>query len=450
MRIYISGIQDKNIPDCANYNANYIPNEEFIASLGNSNGNDFFIWAYQAPWGNKGDMSLDKLNKWNNDQLAILSIVKKLKKNVILFDENRLPSTYILSSISDQNCKEKFEEGVQSTQNEFDALYTGLLSVWGKKYLNTLERLDKSPLNFNKKIVQNKNKISSSSEQLELWLQFIKESHENQTRVKSLKKDLNKRFIELAKLTTFQEEKAKAHELELNKLNDEINELKSQKESKNSDLNLTQQQTLSIEIEEKNNHIDSLSKEISLLKETIQNSNKKIDTLTKELNECKQSLNNRYNELAVITGMLEQTKRENLKHKEDLKLHTYNAPSNKDNLSWKMRSPLKGIRNTFGSKKKKAQLIKKSIELIKQSPFFDEKWYLEQNLDVQESKIDPARHYYLFGGFENRDPSSRFSSQGYLDLYSDVRESGMNPLEHYIRFGESEQRSIKSGKYLKN
>lgn len=448
MRIYISGTQDNNIPDYANYNVNYISNEEFMVSIEASNGNDFFIWAYQAPWENKGVMSLDNLNKWNNDQLAILSIVKKIKKNVILFNESRLPSVYILNSLSGQNCKEQFEECVPSAQNQFDSLYSGLLSVWGKKYLNTLERLEKSPLNYNRKTVQNKKKNLSSTEQLELWLRFIKESHENQIRINILKEDLNKRFNELAKLTTLQEEKSKIYELDLNKLNDEINVLKSKKESKNknSDLNPTQEQILALKIEERNSHIESLSKETSLLKETIQNSNKKIDTLSKELNECKQSLSNRYNELAVITGMLEQSKRENLKQKEDLKLHTHITPSNKDNLSWKIKSPLKGIRNTFGSKKKKAQLIKKSIELIKQSPFFDEKWYLEQNLDVQESKIEPARHYYLFGGFENRDPSLRFSSQGYLDLYADVRESGMNPLEHYIRFGESEQRNIKSGK----
>jgi len=452
VRIYISGIQSSNIDDCATYNATYIPREQFLSNLVDATRNEVFIWAYSVPWGNAGYISRENLDKWNNDQLSILSNIKKTKKKVILFNESLYSTAYVLSSISGETCNEKPEPPTKRSQYHSDKLYFGLLSVWGKKYLNTLDRLEKSSLNYNKNSSQNKKKAYSSTEHLELWLSFIEKARENQNSIDKLNEDLRKRFTELAKLTILQEEKTKNYEVQLNKLNEEISTLKSKKEQSINDESFNEKGDYSLteQIQESKSHIELLNKEISLQKETILYSHKKIDLLTKELNGCKQSLDDRFNELAVITGMLELSKRENLKLIEELNLQTQKKPSNKENLSWKMKSPLTGIRNKFGSKKKKAQHIKKSIELIKQSPLFDETWYLQQNLDVQESKIDPARHYYLFGGFENRDPSSNFSSQGYLDLYADVRESRMNPLEHYIRYGESEHRIIKSGKYLNN
>lgn len=444
MRIYISGLQDSSLDDYANHNATYLSRDEFISTVADNVANGVFIWGYNTPWRNKVEISLEGLDEWNKEQISILSILKKTKKKVILFNESKVPLSYILTSISSQTCKDVVQVCKSLENNPLDDLYLGVFSAWGKKYYTTLNYLEKSPLNYNVKFTGNK-KLSSDN-QFHLWLKFISKAHENQNVIQSLNKDLRKRFNELANLTSLQEEKVKYYEFEIKKLNDEIASLKTKKDPINSNIDINHSETIILqkELEERNDHIQLLNKEISSQKEVIQFSHKKIDEITNEFNECKQSLDSRFNELVVITNMLELSKRENVKLIEKL---NFNNKSNKSERSLNMSSPLKEILKKIGSKgvkNKKNKQIKKSIELIKESPFFDEKWYLEQNLDVQESKIDPARHYFLFGGFENRDPSSRFSSQYYLDFYADVRASGMNPLEHYILYGEREKRVIKS------
>jgi hypothetical protein len=81
------------------------------------------------------------------------------------------------------------------------------------------------------------------------------------------------------------------------------------------------------------------------------------------------------------------------------------------------------------------------MALIRSSGLFDEAWYLNHNLDVAQAKVDPVRHYLLFGGFEGRDPSPKFSSSFYLKTYEDVKKAGINPLVHYLKCGREEGRN---------
>ena len=82
--------------------------------------------------------------------------------------------------------------------------------------------------------------------------------------------------------------------------------------------------------------------------------------------------------------------------------------------------------------------IQKDVALINSSSLFDKNWYLSRYPDIAKEKIDPARHYLQFGGFEGRDPSLDFSSTWYLDIYNDVKKAGTNPLLHYLKYGEED------------
>ena len=84
------------------------------------------------------------------------------------------------------------------------------------------------------------------------------------------------------------------------------------------------------------------------------------------------------------------------------------------------------------------------IKLIESSDLFNRDWYLMNNPDVAELRINPALHYIRSGGFEGRDPGEEFSSSLYLDIYEDVKQAGMNPLVHYLRYGHKEGRYIQS------
>ena len=86
--------------------------------------------------------------------------------------------------------------------------------------------------------------------------------------------------------------------------------------------------------------------------------------------------------------------------------------------------------------------LKEDLALIRSSDLFDADWYLANNPDVAQTKMDPPLHYLRNGGFEGRDPRPSFSSAWYLDAYEDVKKSGMNPLVHYLKHGKTEKRDI--------
>lgn len=82
---------------------------------------------------------------------------------------------------------------------------------------------------------------------------------------------------------------------------------------------------------------------------------------------------------------------------------------------------------------------KENIELIRNSKYFDSKYYLAENPDI---KGDPCSHYYYYGWREGKSPSFSFSNDFYLKNYKDVEDAGINPLLHYLKFGKSENRLI--------
>jgi predicted O-methyltransferase YrrM len=68
------------------------------------------------------------------------------------------------------------------------------------------------------------------------------------------------------------------------------------------------------------------------------------------------------------------------------------------------------------------------VNVIKSSKFFDEKFYLRNNVDVDDSSTPAALHFLLVGGFEGRDPGPKFSTAAYLADHAQARELGLNPL----------------------
>lgn len=82
-----------------------------------------------------------------------------------------------------------------------------------------------------------------------------------------------------------------------------------------------------------------------------------------------------------------------------------------------------------------------NIELIRNSKYFDEKYYRLENPGL---KGDPCRHYYYYGWKEGKSPSFEFSNDFYLKNYKDVQDAGMNPLFHYLKFGKAENRIIET------
>ncbi len=76
---------------------------------------------------------------------------------------------------------------------------------------------------------------------------------------------------------------------------------------------------------------------------------------------------------------------------------------------------------------------KRQIEIVKASPLFDAKWYLEQNPDVRSRKIGAAKHYVKFGWKEGRNPSKYFETEAYLNKYPELNAKNWCPLFHYMQ-----------------
>lgn len=86
---------------------------------------------------------------------------------------------------------------------------------------------------------------------------------------------------------------------------------------------------------------------------------------------------------------------------------------------------------------------KQAISEIRDSEFFDARWYLERHPDVADAGWDPAVHYFFYGPHEGRQPSEAFDAVWYLKRYKDVAAGGAHPLLHYIRHGIGEGRRIR-------
>lgn len=86
---------------------------------------------------------------------------------------------------------------------------------------------------------------------------------------------------------------------------------------------------------------------------------------------------------------------------------------------------------------------KRQIEIVKKSPFFDEKWYLEQNMDVKASGTNAAKHYVKYGWKEGRNPSPEFDTNDYKLKHSELIEKDWCPLFHYYLQRRAEKRSVK-------
>lgn len=112
----------------------------------------------------------------------------------------------------------------------------------------------------------------------------------------------------------------------------------------------------------------------------------------------------------------------------------------KNSLAWKLSWPVRLLTGDYSAQKLWQKQLQQQMYLIEDSGLFDEKWYLNQYPDVQQSGLPALEHYLRFGGFEGRKPNPKFDSAFYLAQYQDVVDAGLNPLVHYVKFGQAEQR----------
>lgn len=436
MNIYIYGSSEIELEQHSDYRIHLSPVEELTSQIMLSSESDIFIWQYDYPWNDnsiKTNDNISKFDSWNEKQQSFLSVIKKTKRKFIVFNKSVIALPAVLEHIINPQKTIKYRTDNSQKQNEILNLYLGVLFLWGKKYLRTLECMDDIALRLtNVKPIKKSTFTSAPDEKLASAVDFLLNVDSNKNKITSLEDSINLRFNEISTLTLMLQESQKFHEIEASK-NNKLTEMVK--------LNNIEQKQETLVLQVRNENLEKLKKEIDSKNITNNKYQKKISELSLELNETKKSLSCRFNELAVITDMLEKANRNISKLQEKLVVANEKHEKIKNSFSWKATAPIRALSHPVKKKKEKnTKKLNETIQLIRESVYFDPDWYLLKNPDVKNSGIDPARHYLLFGGFENRDPSAKFSNEIYFGLNPDVKEKGINPLEHYITFGVKENR----------
>jgi hypothetical protein len=89
----------------------------------------------------------------------------------------------------------------------------------------------------------------------------------------------------------------------------------------------------------------------------------------------------------------------------------------------------------------------KDVKLIEKSKWFSQNWYVDTYPELDISANKAAKHYYLFGAREEKDPCPYFSTSFYLMCHADVAAIGINPLLHYVKYGQNEGKAVLVSKY---
>lgn len=69
------------------------------------------------------------------------------------------------------------------------------------------------------------------------------------------------------------------------------------------------------------------------------------------------------------------------------------------------------------------------------APYFDEKYYLEQNEDVRHAGTSALEHYALFGWKEGRDPAAEFRISEYVGKHPRLADEPVDPFWHSVVMG---------------
>ncbi len=178
------------------------------------------------------------------------------------------------------------------------------------------------------------------------------------------------------------------------------------------------------------------SNEIHEQKQTLKQNENEIETLQHEIRSKDSAIADRFGEIAELTRLIERLEKNPHAKVESLLAATAKPIE-------QTGAQLIGVGAGHVPSIRTRVTARKYVKLIEKSGLFDAEWYKARYPDLnatRKTRNNPALHYYLFGGFEARDPSDKFNSGWYLEQNPDVIEEGINPLIHYLLHGKAEGR----------
>jgi glycosyltransferase involved in cell wall biosynthesis len=115
----------------------------------------------------------------------------------------------------------------------------------------------------------------------------------------------------------------------------------------------------------------------------------------------------------------------------------------KSSWSWRLTAPLRAVQEKAKSVVQTLKRYRLAGWIIwdhRKTGIFDPQWYLQSNIDVKASGMNPWWHFAMYGIYEERSPNSSFNVIGYLTNNSDVALSLFGSVEHFVKYGWKEKR----------
>lgn len=113
----------------------------------------------------------------------------------------------------------------------------------------------------------------------------------------------------------------------------------------------------------------------------------------------------------------------------------------RSSFSWKITLPMRLIRARLRRFRGANSCEPVStLDVIRNSKWFDADWYAAKYPDVRESGVSPEVHFLTKGAADARKPSGDFDTAYYIKQNPDVVAAKQNPLIHFILYGEREGR----------
>ncbi len=97
--------------------------------------------------------------------------------------------------------------------------------------------------------------------------------------------------------------------------------------------------------------------------------------------------------------------------------------------------------------RQKALIARRQADLIHQSGYFNESWYLSAYPDVANEGMDPVLHYVMFGAEEARLPNPLFDPEEILKKHRALDPAGLSPGAYFIRHLLNHQLTLRNRHY---
>ncbi|NDW16231.1 hypothetical protein GTQ48_11945 [Alteromonas genovensis] len=383
------------------------------------------------------------------------------------------PSVELMVNLARCDLEQKIEElKLKKDENECELLDLKEMLVEKNNALeaanNLLNKKENESVNLSKEAEYERGKLETTVHFLQEQLEAtVREKADEESKLKlayeqNLKNKLQSHKNEIDSL--FQEKqkiskKLNASDALIAELNNKLEVVGGEKEELVTALTATQR-ALEKELLSKNQVVeDSELKTASLVKKYEEG----LASLTqsKDKSDAEKSKRNKdFVTLKVKSDrQIEKLSAERKKLEKELKSYQslyYQLKSELDSIksstAWKTISPVIKVKDkVLGNLSRLHQEeIIANVGLLYTSDLFDAEWYLSTYPDVESQKIDPAKHYLLYGFKEGRRPSIRFDGDWYFNYYEDVKDSGFNPLIHYLKYGRAEGRKTSHNLLIKS